>query len=140
MIYLYLFVVAFISATLFPMGSEALLVLDINSGYNIYFLVFVATFGNTLGSILNYYLGLKGEEYLLRKKIIKIDILNRAKIYFDRYGTYSLLFSWLPIIGDPLTFVAGIFQYNIKKFILVVFIAKFSRYCFLAFGYLYYLK
>lgn len=64
MIYITLFFSALISATLFPLGSEALLLYDINEGYNIYFLLFFATFGNVLGSVINYYLGLKGEEYL----------------------------------------------------------------------------
>ncbi len=135
-----MFIVAFISATLFPMGSEALLLFDLNKGFNLYYLVLFATFGNSLGSLLNYYLGLKGEEYLEKKNIVKSTILNRAKIYFDKYGAYSLLFSWLPIIGDPLTLVAGVLKYDIKKFIVLVFLAKFSRYSFLVLGYLYYLN
>ena len=65
MTYLILFFSAFVSATLFPLGSEALLIYDIKEGYNIYLLVLVATLGNTLGSVVNYYLGLKGEEYLV---------------------------------------------------------------------------
>lgn len=63
MIYITLFFSAFISATLFPMGSEALLVYDITQNYNLFLLLFFATFGNVLGSCINYYLGLKGEEF-----------------------------------------------------------------------------
>ena len=132
MIYLILFLSAFISATLFPLGSEALLIYDIKEGYNIYFLVIVATIGNSLGSLLNYFLGLKGEEYLVEKKLINEKMIIKSKFYFDKYGSISLLFSWLPIIGDPVTFVAGILKYDLKKFIVLVFIAKLSRYLFIA--------
>ena len=132
MIYLILFFSAFISATLFPLGSEALLIYDIKEGYNIYFLVIVATIGNSLGSLLNYFLGLKGEEYLVEKKLINEKVILKSKSYFDKYGSISLLFSWLPIIGDPITFVAGILKYDLKKFIIIVTIAKFLRYLFIA--------
>lgn len=131
MTYVLLFVSAFISATLFPLGSEALLIYDIKKGYNIYLLVSFATIGNTLGSIVNYFLGLKGEEYLIEKKLLKEKYIIKSKYYFDKYGSVCLLFSWLPIIGDPITFVAGILKFNFKKFMILVFIAKLSRYVFL---------
>ena len=131
MTYLILFVSAFISATLFPLGSEALLIYDIKEGYNIYFLVIIATIGNSLGSILNYFLGLKGEEYLVEKKLLNEKMILKSKVYFDKYGFVCLLFSWLPIIGDPLTFVAGILKYDLKKFVIIVTIAKFLRYLFI---------
>ena len=131
MVYFILFITAFISATLFPLGSEALLIYDITQGYNIYLLLFFATFGNSLGSIVNYFLGLKGEEYLLKKSLIKESYIIKCKKYFDKYGLYTILFSWLPIIGDPITFVAGILKYDFKKFLIFVIIAKFSRYLFL---------
>ena len=132
MIYLILFVSAFLSATLFPLGSEALFIYDINEGYNIYLLLFFATIGNSLGSIFNYFLGLKGEEYLIRKKLLSEKMILKSKNYFDKYGFYCLLFSWLPIIGDPLTFVAGILKYDLKKFVIIITLAKFLRYLFIA--------
>ena len=131
MVYLTLFITAFISATLFPFGSEALLIYDISQGYNIYWLLFFATFGNSLGSVVNYFLGLKGEEYLINKKLLNEKYILKAKTYFDRYGAWSILFSWLPIIGDPITFVAGVLKYDFKKFLILVIVAKFSRYLFL---------
>ena len=131
MVYFILFSTAFISATLFPLGSEALLIYDITQGYNIYLLLFFATFGNSLGSIVNYFLGLKGEEYLINKKLLNEKYIIKAKTYFDKYGAWSILFSWLPIIGDPITFVAGILKYDFKKFLILVIVAKFSRYLFL---------
>lgn len=131
MVYFILFITALISATLFPLGSEALLIYNIKEGYNIYLLLFFATLGNSLGSVINYFLGLKGEEYLLKKSLIKEKYIIKSKTYFDKYGAWSILFSWLPIIGDPITFVAGILKYDFKKFLFLVIIAKFSRYLFL---------
>ena len=131
MVYLILFITSLISATLFPLGSEALLIYDIKEGYNLYLLLLFATIGNSLGSVINYFLGLKGEEYLLKKSLIKESYIIKCKNYFDKYGLYTILFSWLPIIGDPITFVAGILKYDLKKLLIFVIIAKFSRYLFL---------
>lgn len=130
--YITLFFVSFISATLFPMGSEALLLYNLNVNYNMYFLVIFATFGNVLGSCVNYYMGFKGEEYLEKKSILKKEKINKYKLFYEKYGSYSLLLSWAPIIGDPLTFIAGILKYDFKKFLFFVFIAKFLRYVFIA--------
>lgn len=123
---------------MFPLGSEALFLYDISLGFSPIFLLLVATFGNTLGSIVNYWLGLKGEELLVQKRLIKKEQLNKADIFFNKYGGVSLLFSWVPIIGDPITFVAGVLKYDIKKFLLLVFLAKFGRYLFLLWGYFYF--
>ncbi|MEA2017846.1 MAG: YqaA family protein [Campylobacterota bacterium] len=135
MTYLYLFFISFISATLFPLGSEAVLLYNLTLNLNIYLLLFFATFGNSLGSIVNYWIGLKGEEYLVDKKIIKNKNILKSKKYFDKYGGYSLLFSWVPIIGDPITFIAGVLKYNIKKFIFLIILAKGGRYLFLIISY-----
>jgi membrane protein YqaA with SNARE-associated domain len=131
MIYLILCFTAFISATLFPLGSEALLIYDIIQGHNIYLLLFFATFGNSLGSVVNYFLGLKGEEYLIKKKLLNEKLILKSKGYFDKYGAFCILFSWLPIIGDPITFVAGVLKFNFRKFLILVVISKFSRYLFI---------
>jgi membrane protein YqaA with SNARE-associated domain len=138
MVYLIMFITAFSSATLIPMGSEAVLIYNITQGYNIYILFSVAVVGNTLGSYVNYFLGLKGEEYLLRKKYIKEKTIIKNKKYFDRYGGVSLLFSWVPLLGDGITFVAGMLQYNVTKFFIYVFISKFFRYLVVLLLYLYY--
>ena len=133
MTYLILFFSAFISATLIPFGSEALLIYDIKEGFNIIYLILIATIGNSLGSILNYFLGLKGEEFLIKKNLLKEKSILKSKKYFDKYGWFCILFSWVPIIGDPLTFIAGVLKFNLKLFILLVVIAKLSRYLFVAF-------
>lgn len=133
--YLYMFFNSLVSATLFPMGSEALLIYNLNIELNVYYLLFIATFGNSLGSILNYWIGLKGESFLVSKRIIDEKRLFKSKYYFDKYGGYSLLLSWVPIVGDPLTLIAGVLKYNLKKFIVIVVLAKFSRYLFVTIGY-----
>lgn len=132
MIYLILFISAFISATLIPFGSEALLIYDIKEGYNIYLLVFFATIGNSLGSVVNYFLGLKGETFLVKKNLLKEKSILKTKSYFDKYGSVCILFSWVPIIGDPITFIAGVLKFDFKTFVFLVIIAKFSRYLFIA--------
>ncbi len=131
MTYLILFFSALISATIFPLGSEALFIYDIKEGYNLYLLLLFATAGNSLGSVINYYMGLKGEEYLISKKILKERQIDFYKSYFDKYGSVLILFSWLPIVGDTITFIAGILKFDLKKFLVLVIIAKFSRYLFL---------
>ena len=126
---------AFISATLIPLGSEALLVYNLTMKLNVYYLLLCATIGNSLGSILNYYIGIKGEKYLENKNYISSDKIIKYKYYFDKYGYLTLLFSWLPIVGDPITLIAGVLKYDIKKFIFLVVIAKFSRYLFIVIGF-----
>lgn len=132
MVYLTLFFSAFLSATFFPFGSEAVLIYDILQGYNIYYLLLFATIGNTLGSVVNYVLGYKGEEFLERKNLLKRGKIDKYIKFFSKYGGVTLLLAWAPIIGDPLTFIAGILKYDFKKFLILVAISKFSRYLFLA--------
>ncbi|RBQ28634.1 YqaA family protein [Aliarcobacter vitoriensis] len=132
MTYLILFFSAFLSATLLPLGSEAILIYNILEGYNLFLLLFFATLGNSLGSVLNYYLGLKGEEYLVNKNFVNEKYINLSKKYFDKYGAICILFAWLPIIGDPITFVAGVLKYNFKLFLVLVIISKLGRYLFIA--------
>lgn len=132
MIYLTLFISALISATLFPLGSEALLIYDIKQGYNLYLLLLFATLGNVLGSVINFFLGLKGEEFCEKKGYIKQKTIKKYESLFNRFGGFALLLSWAPIIGDPITFIAGILKYDFKKFLFFVTIAKFGRYLILA--------
>lgn len=138
MIYLTLFFSAFVSATLFPLGSEALFLYDINEGHNLLLLLLFATFGNVLGACLNYYFGIKGEDFIEEKKYVSKEKMAYYKNFFTQYGGYSLLLSWMPIIGDPITFMAGIFKYNFNYFLLLVTLAKLGRYSVLALGLLYF--
>ncbi len=128
MVYITLFAVSFLAATLLPLGSEALLLYDISQNYSLLLLWSFATVGNTLGSMLNYWLGLKGEAYLEKRGHLSAEKMDKARTFFSKYGGWSLLLSWVPIIGDPLTFIAGVLRYNFKWFALIVFVAKGLRY------------
>ena len=133
MVYLTLFAVSFLAATLLPLGSEALLVYDISQNDSLLLLWSFATLGNTLGSMVNYWLGLKGEAYLEKKGHVSVEKMEKARGFFAKYGGWTLLLSWAPIIGDPLTFIAGVLRYNFKWFTLIVFIAKGLRYAIIIF-------
>ena len=133
MVYITLFTIAFISATLLPMGSEALLLYDISQNHSLLLLWIFATLGNTLGSMVNYWLGLKGETYLEEKGHLSAEKMEKARGFFDTYGGWTLLLSWVPIIGDPLTFIAGVLRYNFKWFSLIVAVAKGTRYAIVIF-------
>ena len=133
MVYITLFTIAFLSATLLPLGSEALLLYNISQNHVVLLLWIVATVGNTLGAMLNYWLGLKGEAYLERKGHLSTVKMNKARGMFDKYGGWTLLLSWVPIIGDPLTFIAGVLRYDFKMFVMVVFFAKGLRYAVIIF-------
>ncbi len=133
MIYITMFTVSFLSGSLIPLGSEALLIYYIKDGYSLTALLLVATIGNVLGAMLNYWLGSKGEEILIQKGYLSLKAISKAKKSFFKYGYLSLLFSSLPIIGDPLTFIAGALKYNFFKFTILVTISKAIRYIFIAF-------
>jgi membrane protein YqaA with SNARE-associated domain len=133
MTYLTLFTISFLAATLLPIGSEALLLYDISQGYSIFLLWLFATTGNTLGSIFNYYIGLKGEVYLENRGYLSTQKMRKSRSLFDKYGGLVLLLSWAPIVGDALTFAAGVLRYSFKYFVLIVFVAKALRYATLIF-------
>ncbi|QOR62726.1 YqaA family protein [Sulfurovum sp. ST-21] len=135
MIYLSLFFIAFASATLLPLGSEAVLLYDLSLGYSVLLLWSVATLGNTLGAVVNYWLGLKGEGFLEKKGYLSSVKMEKAHQRFEKQGGWVLLLSWVPVIGDPLTFIAGVLRYGFKKFLLIVALAKGVRYLVVIGGY-----
>ncbi len=130
---IYLFLSSFLAATIFPLYSEAVLIgLDSSGNYNPFLLLMVATCGNVLGSCLNWILG----RYLLHFQDRKWFFISPKKMqkysnFYQRFGVWSLLFAWLPVIGDPLTFLAGTFKVNFWIFLVLVTIGKFLRYFYL---------
>jgi len=132
-----LFFSALISATLFPGGSEALLLYRLNEGGAALSLVLIATAGNVLGSLITYAMGRLGNEALHRRWVrISEESVNRAESWFARFGRPALLFAWLPIVGDPLCLVVGLLRCNIGLFLLLVSIGKLARYTLLAWAFL----
>lgn len=127
--YIGLFVSSFLAATILPLSSEFLLSILLLNNSDPYCTIIVATVGNVLGSVVNYGLGCWGS-YLLLTKWLRYspkDILL-AKQRFGKYGTFSLVFAWVPIIGDPLTVAAGLLKINFILFLSLVTIGKLARY------------
>lgn len=133
--YIGLFFSAFVAATVFPMQSEAVFVaLLVGDRHPIFALLTVATVGNVLGSVVNWYLGRLLLRFRERRWFPASETqLERAEAWYRSYGRWSLLASWMPIIGDPLTVVAGVFREPLGLFLLLVTIAKGGRYCILAY-------
>lgn len=133
MAYLVLFFAAFGAATLLPLQSEAVLVaLLLQAQHASFLLILVASLGNILGSCVNWYLGLKIEQFKNKKwfPISEVKMLKAEKIY-QKYGFWSLLLSWTPLIGDPITLIAGLMKEKFWRFLLMVSIAKTARYIFI---------
>lgn len=127
--YLGLFVSAFVAATLIPFYSEVVLVAALNAGYPALALWATASVGNTLGAVVNGALGrlLTGQR-LKRWAGLSDRALEKAEKTYRRWGQWSLLMGWLPIGGDALTVIGGMFRVPWPKFITLVFIGKAGRY------------
>lgn len=129
-VYAGLFLVAFLAATIFPAQSEAGLAgLLLTGDYSPVALVAVASAGNTLGAVVNWGLGRGIDRFSDRRWFpVKPAALARASRWYRRYGKWSLLLSWAPFVGDPLTVVAGVLREPFGTFLLLVAIAKTGRY------------
>ena len=129
-----LFLSAFGAATLLPLLSEAVLVALLLAGQHpLWALLLVATLGNVLGSWVNWLLGRSIEHYRERRWFpVSPTRLQQAQGWYARYGRWSLLLSWMPVIGDPLTLVAGVMRERLWIFMAIVTLAKASRYAVLA--------
>ena len=125
-----LFLASFVAATFLPMQSEVVLVaLQVAGNHPLWLLVLVATVGNVLGSVVNWLLGRYIERWRERRWFpVPPDKLVRAQGVYQRYGYWSLLLSWAPFIGDPLTLIAGVLREPLWRFLLIVTIAKAGRY------------
>ena len=129
-VYAGLFGVSFLAATILPAHSElGLAGLLVAGDYNLWLLIGIASAGNTLGAVVNWGLG-RGIERLHDKKWFpaSAEQLNRATNWYRKYGRWSLLLSWVPIVGDPLTLAAGVLREPLWSFVVLVGIAKTARY------------
>lgn len=121
-----LFLAAFVAATLFPASSEAVLGgLAASGAYDPWVLIGVASVGNILGASVNWALGRWAATV---RRVQDNRHLARASSWFRRFGAWSLLLSWLPVIGDPLTLAAGVARLSFLRFLLPVAIGKIARY------------
>lgn len=128
--YLAMFGAAFLASTIFPAQSELLLAYLLRSGEHSWgLLLAVATAGNVLGSILNWLLGRWIEHFRHRRWFPVGDAaLERAQRWYGRWGKWSLLLSWAPVVGDPLTVIAGTLRLHFWTFVGIVLTAKAARY------------
>lgn len=125
---------SFLASTLLPLGSEWLLVMMLAAGYEPVSAVAVATLGNYLGAVVTYLIGLWGGSWLIEKVMrVSAGQQERARDYYRRYGAFSLFFSWLPVIGDPLCLVGGMLRIHFGLFTLLVASGKLLRYVVTAF-------
>ena len=128
--YLSLFIVSFLAATILPFSSEAILATYLLSEiYNKFLLIFFASFGNILGSIFNWFLGIYFLKFQDKKWFPFTNTqIDRSSRWFKKYGKWSLLFAWVPIIGDPITFIAGTMRIKFLIFLSLVSFGKIMRY------------
>jgi membrane protein YqaA with SNARE-associated domain len=123
-----LFLASLLASTILPFGSEGLVVLLVSQKFNVLSVVLVASVGNFFGACTSYYIGLKGRN--LVKKYLKIatDDIEKAERYFSKYGSFVLLFTWVPLIGDAITVAGGLLRLKFWIFSVFVFTGKFLRY------------
>ncbi|WP_432822007.1 YqaA family protein [Trichloromonas sp.] len=124
-----LFLLSFLAATVVPLGSEWLLVVLLLRGFDPALSVSLAALGNTLGAMTTYAVGLWGGPFLIGR-LLRIDqaTRRRAEGFYARYGRWSLLLSWLPVVGDPLCLVGGVLRVGLVPFVLLVGSGKLLRY------------
>lgn len=128
--YLGIFTSAFVSATLLPAQSEAVLgALLAEGSRSAALLIGAATLGNTLGAATNWLLGLYVQRFKGRRWFpLKEEALARAEGWYRRWGRWSLLLSWAPVFGDALCLAAGVLREPFSSFFVIVLAAKFLRY------------
>ena len=128
-----LFLLSFLASTLLPVGSEWLLALMLVKGYDPVATVAVATVGNTAGACTTWLVGRYGGGWLITRFFrISDSQRRRAEAWYRRYGAASLLFSWLPVIGDPLCMVGGLLNIRFSLFLFLAGTGKLVRYALLA--------
>ena len=129
-IYAGLFLIAFLAATVLPAQSElGLAGLIVSGNHSVVLLVAVASAGNSLGAVVNWGLGRGVERFADRRWFpVRPERLERATGWYRRYGRWSLLLSWAPFVGDPLTVVAGMLREPLASFLALVIVAKTGRY------------
>ena len=130
MIYLSLFIISFLAATILPFSSELTLAgLMATSSFDNLLLLAVASFGNILGSVVNWILGFYSRNLSTKRWFpFKDKQIEKSSKWFNKFGRWSLLFAWVPIIGDPLTLAAGLLRVKFIEFLILVAIGKVSRY------------
>jgi membrane protein YqaA with SNARE-associated domain len=129
-----LLIAAFLAATILPLSSEVVLTALLLSGLSPTTLVMTATAGNVLGSLTNYALGYWAGLNVIKKWLrMSEEEFIKAEQRFQKYGLVSLCFAWVPVIGDPLTVIAGVLRIRMLWFAPLVAAGKLTRYVVIAY-------
>jgi|TARA_B110000114_G_C15084421_1_gene395495 membrane protein YqaA with SNARE-associated domain len=131
--YINLTLVSFLAATILPFSSEIFLsVMILSKEYQSVLLLLFAGIGNISGSVVNWYIGKKILIFKNKKWFpVSSNQLNKSQEIFNKFGSWSILIAWVPIIGDPITVLAGVLKVKFLKFFILVTLSKLSRYIFL---------
>ena len=129
-----LFLSAFVAATILPAASEVVLwAIIADDPAMLWPAIAVASAGNTAGAVVNWLLGRFLSQFAGRKWYpLSPGQQQRASAWFQRFGLWSLLFAWLPVVGDPLTVAAGILRVRFLPFLFLVAVGKTGRYVIVA--------
>ncbi|CAN5221490.1 YqaA family protein [soil metagenome] len=123
------FIISFVSATLLPLGSEPAVFAVVKANADLFWpVILVATLGNTLGGIVDYWIGFGAKEFKGPKTLIGKERENRWFGWLGKFGAKMMLLAWLPAIGDPLCTVAGWLKLPFWPCVLYMAIGKFLRY------------
>ncbi|MBK1972053.1 DedA family protein [Campylobacter sp. TTU-622] len=129
-----LFLASFLSSTLLPLASEAFVLAFIKFNFNPYSVLFIATLGNTLGSLSTYTLAFLGKQKILEKYFSNsLKKLEKLSINFNRFGAIFSFLSFLPIVGDIFVLGLGFAKYPLIRAIIFITLGKLSRYIFIIF-------
>lgn len=124
-----MFLAAFLAATILPFGSEPVLLALLYANLNPVWLLVAATLGNTLGGYTSYGLGYLGKWHWLKKWFgLNQKQITKAQNTIERFGVWSALLCWVPIIGDPIAIILGFFRISFWKVALLMAIGKLARY------------
>lgn len=123
-----LFFATFLSATILPFSSEAVLLFFLTKGVNPISCLTIATLGNCLGGTTNYYIGKLGNPLWLKRIGVKENTIVKNEKWVNKYGSPIAFFSWIPFLGDPLLVVLGYFRSNPTYTFLWMIVGKLSRY------------
>ena len=133
--YIGMFISAFLAGSIFPLSSEVVMLALFAAGLDPWALVIYATIGNTLGSMLNYCVGMLGRMDWIKKYLhVKKSELDRASRFMNGRGAWMGFFAFLPVIGEGITIVLGLMRANVTLTVISVTIGKFARYVLLALG------
>lgn len=131
--YIGLFLACFLAATIIPFVSEGVLVLFLVAGFDPIYCLLIATLGNSLGGLTNYLLGMIAKPEKVKKLFKHPDKFQKKAKQVSKYGFWLGIFSWTPIVGDPLTILLGFFRVKFIPFLILMTLGKLFRYAVIIF-------